>query len=183
MGKVGVPGLGTATGKLGFPVFDPGDYLVTLHAPKVELSKKGDGTNWNFNFDIDDGPAQKESNASPAGRKLFENIWVMGEEHAKYDPNKPSVGAETIKALVNALGLKLRGEDLEPESFEGLQVGITLVVIQEKDRRDPDGAAVPRNRIRGFFAADGYVSSNVPEKPKRATKGAVKTPAKKRSEK
>lgn len=174
MGKVSVPGLKAADGKMGFDLLAPGDYLMKMHAPKVKESEKSPGMNYNFGFDVLDGPEQA-SGKSAAGRKYFENIWVMAEEHPDFDPAKVSIGANTMKALMVAAGVRVSGDELNPDAFEGLEVGVTLRIVNEKkDRRNPDSESVERNRVAQFFAASDFVDVSKPE-PK-AKKVAAKKP-------
>jgi hypothetical protein len=177
MGKVSVPGLKAADGKMGFELLAPGDYLMKLHAPKVKPSENSPGMNYNFAFDVVDGPDQP--NGRPAeGRKFFENIWVMSEEHPDYEPNKPSIGANTMKALITAAGVRFTGDEFNTDAFEDLEVGVSVKIVNEKkNRRDPDSETIERNRVALFFAAEDFVDVSKPA-PKKAKAGA-KAPAKK----
>jgi len=172
-GKVGVPGLGAAKGVLGFPVLKTGDYLVETHAPDIKEAKNGKGNNFAFKFDVVDGPDQ--DNGVPASsRKYFERAWVPNEN---YDGTATSFpGVELIAALAKAAGIKITDDGIDEQKFEGCQIAVSLSVYMDKDQRDPDAKAVPRNKIVAAYAAEDYQGSDGSPAPK-AKAAAAKKPA------
>ena len=151
MAKIKVPGLNKASGKMSFDPLVDGDYLVQVtQAPEIAPSRKGGGENWKFRLTVLDGPFQdKEETVSPDGRVLFDNKFVMNEDHPSYE-KYGHIGINQLKNMVDAFGVTVSSSDnIDPSDFvTGKPAWAT--VRTEVPTNDEGEKGEPRNVIKKY---------------------------------
>lgn len=149
MAKFKVNGLKKAEGKQGFDPLVPGEYVVQINKPPVVApSEKSSGDNWKFDLTVLDGPEQADGSA-PDGRMLFENVFIMGEDHPSYS-QWGHIGVEQLKAIVNATGVDVTSSDnVDPEDFVGKAASVK-VKTEPPQRKGDD----PRSVIKKWEALE-----------------------------
>lgn len=146
MAKVKVPGASKAKGQRRPEPLIDGDYLVEIvKEPQVTPSERSEGDNWKFEMTVLDGPEQPDGNA-PDGRKVYENIFIMHEDHRSYG-QWGHLGVEHLKEVANACGVNVTGSDnIETSEFVGKTAVVTLRT--EVPEMEDGKKGNPRNIIR-----------------------------------
>lgn len=131
-------GIEKATGELNQEL-PPGIYEVMIVNPEVVMTK-ADSKNPNHPMlKLTMRVVSTEQN----GRTLFENVMLpegLKPEDAEFSNNK-------MKAILNAAGVRLDGQDLETADLQGLQFKVE--VAHKKDRQDPTKM---RARIENYIS-------------------------------
>lgn len=150
MPRVTIRGLKESTGVKGFEPLDPGKYVLKCIKVESEESRKSPGENWKFSFQVIEGignTAVQKSGKEANGLPYRENVFIMGEAHPKYEA-WGHLGVDQLKSMVIAAGIKLQGDEIDPQSF----VGKTCIVdMRQREEKDQEGRPVIRNDVREWI--------------------------------
>lgn len=136
MPYVNVPGIKNSTGLKGFEPYVDGEY--ELHCTDVEIRAPKNNSPadvWHFTWEILSGPPQKDGK-SPAGRKFFNRVTIMKEEHPSMVGKDVADqrGVDELKSIVLACGVELKKDGVNPESFIGTDC--RAKIVQKVDEND-----------------------------------------------
>jgi len=147
-------------GRKGTPssLIPDGDYL--LEAVQCGTKETRDpindivlGVNYQFRFSIED--VYQPKNESWLGSTYFENVFIMYEEHPKYDTplqndaNNRTVGdlgPDSLVDIANGMGITLDDDEVDPEVFVGPQV--VARIRQKTDKSSSEKVNVVRKWMR-----------------------------------
>ena len=131
-----MPRVPSVVGRKGTPsrIIPDGDYLleVTECKTKETIDEVNDlvlGVNYQFRFAIED--TYQPNNEGWLGSSYFENVFIMYEDHPKYDAplqNDPSgrtigdMGPDTLVDIGNGMGLVFDDDEVPTEIFIGQRV-------------------------------------------------------------
>jgi hypothetical protein len=141
-------------------ILPAGDY--DLEVTKVTVKEKKDvdgvvtGHNWSFQFTVED--ALSEANEKAIGATYFENVFVMTEDHPKFDEPLPrsiedrtigDLGVDQFVDLCKGLGYTFDDDEVEPEDLEGLSVRARVRVRANKETDEPENVVRKWMPIKG----------------------------------
>ena len=162
-------------------VLPAGDYLLecvscVAKESRDEANDYVKGTNVNFRFVVED--ALQPTNENWIGSTFFESVFIMSEEHPKYETplkNDPTgrtigdLGPDQLADIARAMGIELDDEiEDENETFAGQRV-----IARIRQRTDNETGEV-RNAVRKWMSAKGAPSSDEEDAPKPKAKAPVK---------
>lgn len=159
MATVTVPGLKDSTGMKPFVNLDSGRYKFRCTGYSVKPSDKSPADVHAFTFEVVEGPEQRDGKSS-VGKRHMEWVTIMRKEHPNYRPDQ--FGVDTIKSMCLAFGIAPRGDDLNFETFVGLEADAQLyqqpAPAATEDNPDPK----VRVKISAWFAASGKAKAKAP---------------------
>jgi hypothetical protein len=103
------------------------------------------GHNWNFQFAVED--ALQEDNEKAIGAAFFQNIFVMTEDHPKFEEPLPrsfedrtigDLGVDQLVDLLNGLGFEVEDDDIDPEDLFELRTQARIRVRTNKETDEPE---------------------------------------------
>lgn len=140
-------------------ILPAGDYELEVTQVKVNEKRDAEGTvtghNWNFQFSVED--ALQEQNEKAIGATYFENIFVMTEDHPKFDEPLPKsieertigdLGVDQFVDLCNGLGYKFEDDEVEPEDLVGLTVKARIRVRTNKETDEPENVVRKWSKVQ-----------------------------------
>lgn len=141
-----IPGFKASTGMKAFEPLVDGDYVLKCTKVEVKPPKNPSPSDvWSFQFDVVSGPPQADGKPAK-GRKYFEFVTIMHEEHPSYRPDQ--MGVDQLKSMALAMNVTTKGDSLNEESFVGQECSCHITVEIGKN----DGK--PRNRGRSWQSAE-----------------------------
>jgi len=140
MAMTKIPGLGKSEGMQGgnFKPYTEGEY--GLEITEVKLLPKDSGTTIQFNTTILEGPEQ-EDGKSPDGKKKVHFVFLMNDEHPKYE-EYGHIGVDEIESMRIACGIDKKGDSIDLQSFVGEKLRCTMRVKEEKKEGPRKGQLV-----------------------------------------
>lgn len=140
MARINVPGLKASSGMKEFAPLADGEYIVKCVKCEVRPPKDPAPLDvWNFEFVIMDGPVQPDGKPAK-GRKAWHNINVLKSEHPSYkqewdDPKSGQcqMAVDELKSMVVAGGIEIKKDDLNSDSFSGVEFATKMVTTVSKN--------------------------------------------------
>lgn len=150
MAKRQVAGLGKSKGRTAPAPPDPGDYLVEVTKAEDKDHDNGPGFGWFYRgtYQVLDGPEQQDGR-DPTALKIYDNIFVMGEDHPSYD-DWGQIGADTLADLQKAAGVKKKSDAFDPEEIFGKTFWVRI------DHRTAEGQLDDEGNPRKFVEVKRY---------------------------
>ena len=140
-GRVSVPGLKDSKGMQGFLILPDGTFSFECVSCKIKESANSPADLWNFQFKVLDGEFE--------GKRWGWRVTILRPEHPKFETVK--MGVDELKSMCLAFGVVPKGDDISPESFQGLKGAAR---VGQKMGTDAQGNERPENRVYEWLALE-----------------------------
>lgn len=132
MAGYNIPKYNKAEGQKKWVDFGSGDYRFHVESCEVKPSDKAPMDVWTFKLKILEGPPDAEGKSS-VGRIMYDRVNILLPEHPKYNPlwddpdsDEIQMGVNDLKSRGMAYGVTAKKNQLNPESFNGLEAAAKL---------------------------------------------------------
>ena len=157
MPKVTVPNLGKSTGKKGFDLLDSGKYVLECNKLTIEDSKSSPGKNWRFRFTVVEGigDAEVQKSGKPSkGMPFLQQVFIMDPLHPGYE-QYGYIGVDDLESMRRAMKVSKKGDDIDPDAFEGKRCIADIRQKVDKKQTNDDGSPKINNEVSSWTADTG----------------------------